>query len=131
VRIYDLARDVIRLSGLEEGNDIEILEVGMRPGEKLYEELFFDAENASPTAHPKVLRARSATLALDGPVGLDQLVAMARRGVPVDDLRAAIKLLVPEYTGVPDRPMHATARLSVPEPEPGRRPARALAQTGP
>ena len=58
VKIVDLARDLIRLSGLEVGRDIEIKFTGVRPGEKLYEELFFGAEMATPTTHPKVLRAR-------------------------------------------------------------------------
>jgi FlaA1/EpsC-like NDP-sugar epimerase len=100
VRIYDLARDVIRLSGLEEGTDIEILETGIRPGEKLYEELFFDAEHAAPTRHPKVLRARNARLSLDdGTMDLDELIALARRNAPTAELRTAIRQLVPEYTG--------------------------------
>jgi FlaA1/EpsC-like NDP-sugar epimerase len=53
VRILDLAKDLIRLSGLPE-NAIEISEVGMRPGEKLYEELYFDSEKAVRTSHPKL-----------------------------------------------------------------------------
>jgi FlaA1/EpsC-like NDP-sugar epimerase len=53
VRIVDLAKDLIRLSGLPE-NSIEIRETGMRPGEKLYEELYFDSEKAIRTSHPKL-----------------------------------------------------------------------------
>jgi FlaA1/EpsC-like NDP-sugar epimerase len=53
VRIVDLAKDLIRLSGLPE-NAIEIREIGMRPGEKLYEELYFDSEKAIRTSHPKL-----------------------------------------------------------------------------
>ena len=53
VRIVDLAKDLIRLSGLSE-ESIEIRETGMRPGEKLYEELYFDSEKAIPTSHPKL-----------------------------------------------------------------------------
>ena len=53
VRILDLAKDLIRLSGLSE-DSIEIRETGMRPGEKLYEELYFDTEKAIPTSHPKL-----------------------------------------------------------------------------
>lgn len=54
VKIYDLARQVIRLSGLEVGKDIEIVEIGMRPGEKLYEELFYAWEELETTAHQKL-----------------------------------------------------------------------------
>lgn len=53
VRVVDLAKDMIRLSGLPE-SAIEICEVGLRPGEKLYEELYFEAEKAIATSHPKL-----------------------------------------------------------------------------
>ena len=78
VKIVDLATDLIRLSGLEVGTDIEIRFTGARPGEKLYEELFFDSENAVPTGHPKVLRAKNGTL----PVGLEHGGRPARRRRP-------------------------------------------------
>jgi FlaA1/EpsC-like NDP-sugar epimerase len=58
VRIVDLAKDLIRLSGLQEGRDIEIAFTGLRPGEKLYEELYDDGEIRLPTPHPKIFRAR-------------------------------------------------------------------------
>lgn len=54
VKIVDLARDMIELSGLEEGRDIEIVYTGMRPGEKMYEELFVHSEQHRPTVHPKI-----------------------------------------------------------------------------
>jgi FlaA1/EpsC-like NDP-sugar epimerase len=56
VKIMDLARDMIRLSGKEPDRDIAIEFVGVRPGEKLHEELWADGENAAPTKHPKILR---------------------------------------------------------------------------
>jgi FlaA1/EpsC-like NDP-sugar epimerase len=56
VKIVDLARDLVRLSGLPE-NSIEIAFTGIRPGEKLYEELYFDDEETFPTAHPKLRAA--------------------------------------------------------------------------
>lgn len=58
VKIYDLAKKMIQLSGLEYGKDIEIKEVGLRPGEKLYEELLNDQESCLPTYHPKIMRAK-------------------------------------------------------------------------
>jgi FlaA1/EpsC-like NDP-sugar epimerase len=57
VRIVDLAKKMIQLSGLELGKDIEIKFSGLRPGEKLYEELLNDAENVQETHHPKILIA--------------------------------------------------------------------------
>lgn len=54
VKIYDLAKKMIQLSGLK---GIEIKEIGLRPGEKLYEELLANKENNIPTYHPKILRA--------------------------------------------------------------------------
>jgi FlaA1/EpsC-like NDP-sugar epimerase len=59
VRIVDLARDMIRLAGLEVGEDIEIAFTGLRPGEKLYEELFFDDEHHARTVHEKVFVSRN------------------------------------------------------------------------
>lgn len=55
VRIYDLAANMIRLS---KAYHVEIKEIGLRPGEKLYEEVLSDREKASPTSHPKILRAK-------------------------------------------------------------------------
>ena len=58
VKIVDLAKNMIRLSGLELGKDIEIQFTGLRPGEKLYEELLNESENTLPTHHPKILKAK-------------------------------------------------------------------------
>ena len=61
VRIDYLAEQMIRLSGKEPGKDVEIQYVGLRPGEKLYEELFYDDEAKETTANDKVFRARHAS----------------------------------------------------------------------
>ncbi len=58
VKIIDLAIQMITLSGLEEGKDIKIEYTGLRPGEKLYEELLGDSENTLPTHHPKIMIAQ-------------------------------------------------------------------------
>ncbi len=63
VRIVELARAMIELSGLDPDRDIEIEEVGRRPGEKLHEELFNEYERARPTATEKILRAERSPLA--------------------------------------------------------------------
>jgi FlaA1/EpsC-like NDP-sugar epimerase len=57
VRILDLAMDMARLSGLTPGRDIQIEIVGLRPGEKIHEELFMDDERSATSLHPKLLEA--------------------------------------------------------------------------
>ncbi|TLS76027.1 polysaccharide biosynthesis protein [Mariprofundus erugo] len=59
VKIVDLAEQMIRLTGLEPGRDIEISFTGLRPGEKLYEELFHDSEKLMATTHPKIMLSGS------------------------------------------------------------------------
>ncbi len=61
VRIMDLAETLITLSGFKPHEDIQIVETGMRPGEKLYEELRFEIEETVPTSHPKIFINRLAT----------------------------------------------------------------------
>ena len=97
VKIIDMAEKMIRLSGLEPGKDIEVKVTGLRPGEKLCEELLASSENTLPTHHPKILKAKVNTykhstiknqlnllteLMIDGDV-----VAMVRK----------VKNIVPEY----------------------------------
>ena len=101
VRIVDLARDLIRLSGLKEGKDIEIVFTGLRPGEKLYEELYDQHEERLPTPHPKIFLARHRPCSLEWLQA--QLGELARRlEGPADEVVAALKDLVPEYR--PARP---------------------------
>jgi len=57
VKIIDLAKKMIQLSGLEVGKDIQIVFTGLRPGEKLYEELLSNDENTLPTDHAKIMIA--------------------------------------------------------------------------
>jgi len=59
IKIYDLARQMIRLSGFDPDHEIGIEITGLRPGEKLYEELFHESEDYSGTKHPKILLATS------------------------------------------------------------------------
>jgi FlaA1/EpsC-like NDP-sugar epimerase len=112
VKIVDLARDLISLSGLEP-DDIEIVYTGLRPGEKLFEELYFDDERRVPTRHPKVFCAmhRPAVLVAVEAI-FDELVEVLDENPEV--VRARLRDVVPEYaegTGaqafVPVRRTHA------------------------
>jgi FlaA1/EpsC-like NDP-sugar epimerase len=97
IRIADLAQDLIRLSGKEVGKEVEIRFTGLRPGEKLYEELFFGAEHATPTSHPKVLMARNASLNGDVDGWTDELLAASSERRPDGELKALLQKLVPDY----------------------------------
>ncbi len=66
VRILDVAREMIRLHGLEPDVDIPIVFSGIRPGEKMYEELLTSRENTGPTNHTKIFRARDASTPVTG-----------------------------------------------------------------
>jgi FlaA1/EpsC-like NDP-sugar epimerase len=96
VRIADLAANMIRLSGFEPGRDIEVRFIGLRPGEKLYEELLVEGQDVEPTDHPRVrvVRDVGSTLGADW---LDALTSAA----DVRDTPQLIRLLcraVPEFT---------------------------------
>lgn len=97
VRIVDLARDLITLSGLRPDHDIEIRFSGIRPGEKLFEELSTAAEHADKTRHPKVFIGRVKPHEWTAIVhGVDHLLASTDALEP-DQLRNALLDLVPEY----------------------------------
>jgi len=97
VRIVDLARQMIRLAGLRPDRDIKLKFVGLRPGEKLHEALFHDAEAPVPTANPALRLA--APRASDYAVlarSLDELEEQARAGF-FDRTLHLLQRLVPEY----------------------------------
>ncbi len=109
VRIVDLARDMIRLSGLEENRDVDIVYTGLRPGEKLFEELHLDSEHYGGTAHPRIRVALNGYHAdLDSRRLVDtadswrlraQIEALisAARVANVREVRVLLKQIVPEY----------------------------------
>jgi len=101
VRIYDLAEQMIQLSGLVPGDDIEIQITGLRPGEKLYEELLIDSVHARQTRHPKIFCAQEEATPWEAlQLHIEDLLATARSRHP-DRIRTALKKLVPEYQTLP------------------------------
>jgi FlaA1/EpsC-like NDP-sugar epimerase len=97
IKIVDMARDLIRLSGFEPDVDIKIEFIGLRPGEKLYEELITEGENIVPTRHEKimVLKGIECELALlDGKI--DELAGLATEQMG-DKIKLKLKEIVPEY----------------------------------
>ncbi|MFP4691992.1 MAG: polysaccharide biosynthesis protein [Bacteroidales bacterium] len=97
VKIIDLARKMIQLSGLEPDEDIMIREIGLRPGEKLYEEVLATEENTLPTYHPKILHARVRSKDKETVRRqLEELFQLISRG---DDFTLVRKMkeMVPEY----------------------------------
>ncbi len=100
VKIVDLARDLITLSGLRPGEDIEIAFAGIRPGEKLFEELAADDEHADKTKHPKIFVGRFRPY--DWELVEKGLTALHECSDGADDerVRACFRELVPEYSPV-------------------------------
>jgi hypothetical protein len=121
IRIVDLASDLVRLSGLEVGRDIEIRYTGIRPGERLFEEPFFRHEEVLPTGHPKVLCATNNHVPTHLGTSVQALVAAGRDCRPDDELRYLLKLLVPDF-GAPAQPEETRWR---PRATPGARARRA------
>jgi FlaA1/EpsC-like NDP-sugar epimerase len=98
VKIVDLARDLISLSGLQVGRDIDIVFTGLRPGEKLFEEMFAAGEQYERTQHQKIYIAANASSFV--PHGLDASLADLEQAAQCNDRDAIIRSLrklVPEY----------------------------------
>jgi nucleoside-diphosphate-sugar epimerase/lipopolysaccharide/colanic/teichoic acid biosynthesis glycosyltransferase len=114
VRILDVAEQLIHLSGLRPGLDVQIRFVGLRPGEKLEEELLTDTERTRSTRHRKILQ-----LELD-PVDpaavrrqVDHLAMLAAEGNP-EQIRFALSELVPEYRARAVEPLPPIVRIAEP-----------------
>ncbi len=98
VKIVDLARDLIRLAGLREGEDIEIVFTGLRPGEKLFEELFLEGETYHRMAHEKIFVSQNGVYeaAPERIAQVEQLIAAAHRGDAAEVCRLLHALALPE-----------------------------------
>jgi FlaA1/EpsC-like NDP-sugar epimerase len=105
VRIYDLAEDLIRLSGMEPHVDIEIREVGVRPGEKLFEELVTAGESPARAVHEKIFVANGDTL---GGAELRAVLADLERLADAGDRQGIVDLL---HEHVPGSALTAATRV--------------------
>jgi FlaA1/EpsC-like NDP-sugar epimerase len=97
VKIYDLAMQMIRLHGMEPHKDVNIEITGLRPGEKICEELLIDCEAALPTGHPKIFCAREAKLGWKELSPQLATLLNAAAECEVNECVSALHELVPEY----------------------------------
>ena len=103
VKIYDLAINLIKLSGFEPFKDIDIKITGLRPGEKLYEELLMDEEGLEKTAHKKIFIGKPANFDLDKlKEEIEEINNIAIQG-DNDLIRAKLKSIVPTYTNLEEK----------------------------
>ncbi|HEX7029831.1 MAG TPA: nucleoside-diphosphate sugar epimerase/dehydratase [Gammaproteobacteria bacterium] len=101
IRIRELAEKMIRLAGKTPGKDIQLTYTGLRPGEKLHEELFYAREELLPTSHPKLMQASSFAADL---AGIEAGIEVLHQAVQAGDPRAAVDCLrglVPEFHAQP------------------------------
>ena len=97
VKIDTLARRMIKLSGLEPDKDIKVVYTGLRPGEKLYEEVLSNVENTDPTSHDRIRIAHVRTYDYnDARTAVDKLEKLSR-AVEIPDMVRLMKQIVPEY----------------------------------
>lgn len=97
IKIADMAKDLIRLSGFEPDKDIKIEYIGLRPGEKLYEELITEGEDIVPTDHKKIMVLSGMICELDLLNGdIDSLIETAKKQ-DGEMIKTLLKKIVPEY----------------------------------
>jgi FlaA1/EpsC-like NDP-sugar epimerase len=115
VRIYDLARDLIRLSGLEPDKDIPIVVTGIRPGEKLFEELLTEEEGLMVTNNYRIMISRPQSVSrseLNLVLGVLENLCKRYEFVPSSyQIKKLLKQLIPSYSGFQEEPQVATHEL--------------------
>ncbi len=109
VRIQDLARQMIRLAGLRPDRDIEIVFTGLRPGEKLQEEIFHPGEELGPTSGDGILLAAPRVMDVDLLEPQIERLEAAARARETEETMRLLKTLVPEYDAAPAAPARSAA----------------------
>jgi len=121
IRIVDLARNLIELSGFRPDEDVEIVFTGLRPGEKLHEELSYRSEEWLATSHEKILKFHNPAKPVAGVLPKIRLMEHSLMNLPSSEMDEEVRLtladLIPEFKG-PSRPGGR-------KPAPGRAPVRA------
>ncbi|WP_461210621.1 polysaccharide biosynthesis protein [Desulfocurvus sp. DL9XJH121] len=97
VKIAEMAKDLVRLSGKEPGKDVEIKFIGLRPGEKLYEELITDDEGVVPTQHDKIMVLRGAGCESEELLAIIDEMRLAAQDRDPARIRQILGRAVPEY----------------------------------
>ncbi|MBN2745430.1 MAG: polysaccharide biosynthesis protein [Bacteroidales bacterium] len=98
VKIYDLAKKMIKLYGLELGKDIQIMFTGLRPGEKLYEELLATSENTIPTENKKILKAKVREInGEEAQIQIEKLINQSLKNFDNKHIVRLMKEIVPEF----------------------------------
>ena len=112
IKISYLAEEMIRLSGKVPGEDIDIIFTGLRPGEKLYEELFHEKEALQSTTHEKILLARYREFDWERLNEVMDEIKLACAEYDEKQVRSLMKMLVPEWSGYHPRAEHESITIA-------------------
>lgn len=121
IKIFDLAAKLISLSGFEPGKDIEIKEIGLRPGEKMYEELLVKTEDCERTEEDRIFIERSAALSRsEVEMKLNRLKSAVMDLKQDADIRMIMQEIVPTYTDADEVNIHANQSKEIQTAENGK-----------
>lgn len=112
VKIQFLAEELIRLSGLQPHEDVEITYTGLRPGEKLYEELLLDEEGVLPTPHNKICVAQSTAVEYTALTAMIESLLSSAKALDLPAVKENLQQLVPEYCPAENKPRAKVIPLS-------------------
>ncbi|MBU4036329.1 MAG: polysaccharide biosynthesis protein, partial [Proteobacteria bacterium] len=97
IKISNMARDLIKLSGLVPDEDIKIEYIGLRPGEKLYEELITEGENVIPTSHEKIMVLKGLDYNINMLNGNIDKLSKFSEEQDQENIKKTLEIIIPEY----------------------------------